>query len=1106
MIYLYPANKMEHLLALYQKICQSSPLFHPFSQEVILVHNQGMQHWLNLALAKQTGVSMNQAFALPSQYFWQLVHQLVAADELAEQAPYSREVLVWRIDALLASKDVITDTDFATVTHYWQQAPIVQQPNKRFELARQVADLFEQYLVFRPNWLDAWQHKQTVDFTTDAAASLDAIQTWQAKLWRLLTAHVAYNPKQLVEQAIANLTKQTIKLPERIACFGINNLPPLWLNLLQALSEHCQVHFFHLNPCADYWGDVLTSKQASKQISQWAELSGLVGNPLLANWGQQGREFLHLIQQFSHLEIAAFDQVDRADANTSLTRLAKVQQDILTLSDARLAATAYEDDSITITSAHSPLREVQGLHDWLLHQFNQNSELTPKDVLVMCPQVEQYAPYVEAVFAKGWRDLADNVPPLPCSIADRISLDSNVLVSAFFELLTLPDSRFSVSQLVSWLRLTPLQSQLEITPEQVEQLSLWLQQVSVHWGINEQHKSGFIGAQATAQFTWQQGLSRLLLGYAYGEQTLYQGQLINPLLEGEQSLLLGKLIYLVEQLVHFRDHMLTPRSATQWQQLLAQLVTTIFDEQDETVLLLQQALAEFSQVCEQASYVEAIPLTVVKNYLQQQFSQPDTKQQFMVGQITFCSMLPMRSIPFKVIAVLGLNDGDFPRQRQNTSFDLMQMTPARLGDRSRRGDDRYLFLEALISAREKLYLSYQGKSVRTNSERQPSLVLQELIHYLEQGFYATSAQQTQVHQLPLQAFSELNYQGQYPSFDANWLKLAQDKPSDEDVLSIAITANEPQTVIELTSHDLVRFFNHPTKVLLQSQLGVDFALAPTPLVSDTEPFTEDHLAVYQFRQNCLAQCLAVAPSQLPELLAEQMAQAKASGIFPELPNTEPHLLQWQQTMVDFAEQLKLQGIGEVEHTELVLELSYQQQTFELTVPIYFAEQRLLSYRPSSVKFSDRFHCYLQALALHSYQQQQAMSRMPDEINQTLMQISQADSWYFGTKAQQMMQLNIQLSALDPQHWQTLLALWLQGQHQPLPITGELCEAWYNAQQKGKRKPVQQVLSEYWHGSNDDGFCQEPYLHYAQLSTTPIAQILDLITDLYQPVLTHVKQG
>jgi len=919
-------------------------------------------------------------YALPAQYLWKLIRTLASDEDVPEQSPYSREVLTWRIYALLATKIVVEDSDFIAATRYWNKSSATEnaysnqeQPNankenifssqenlKRYQLAEQMADLYEQYLIFRPEWLDSWQKGEEVDLLSNDSK-------WQAKLWQQLIKQLAYNPVELLNNAIANienkLAADPLLLPKRLSFFGINSMAPMWLTFINALSEYIEVDFYHLNPCFSYWG--------------------FVGNPLLANLGQQGREFLALLQDYSTVNVELFVKASSdnqgadnnsissdndSDSNKPAERiLHKLQNDILALHDATKAPEVLIDDSITFVSCHSALREVQALHDFLLHQFNTSAsqsnntdKLTPKDVLVMCPQIEQYAPYVNAVFTRGWQELNDEVPPLPCSIADRSAKDSDPLIAAFSELLTLPDSRFQVSHLLSFIRLPAVANKFSINEEDGEKIAVWLKQATVHWGLDKSHKAKILGDNVSNSFTWQQGLSRLLRGFAFSDSdSIYQEQLLLAAVEGDDAILLGQLMLFIEQLQSLAQQLNTPRTAKDWQTFLLSQLSLLFttnryfsnetksksasqainaqlnNQIENSLAIIEQAISALVEYCSHAHFEEVIDLAIVVDFLNNHFSQGDASRQFMVGQVTFCSMLPMRSIPFKIIAVLGLNDGEFPRQRQPLGFDLMATSPARLGDRSRRGDDRYLFLEAIISARNSLYLSYQGRNIKNNNEKQPSLVLKELMDYLTQGYgwnfdkdNEDENPPNQLQQMPMQPFSEGNYLAApdltakssaanssivitaspiKASFNANWFKLAQNNGQNvqRDKTSLVITDEEIE-LESITANDLIRFFQHPSKMFAQKALNL-YLDDNSVQLHDVEPFSADYLDRYLLKQDLLTASLAMLSEQTTIPMVNSIEQvlhaAKLSGKFPDAPSTQADFDNWLDETQQFSQEI-----------------------------------------------------------------------------------------------------------------------------------------------------------------------------------------------------------
>lgn len=1240
---------MENLLVLLDKIQQISPLS-VFAQDTVIVQNAGMQHWLNMSLAEQRGISMNMRYALPSQYLWNLIRNLASDEDVPEQSPYSREVLAWRIDTLLASNEVINDTTYQVASDYWrvnhagnEQSETCRENHseaeqlKRYQLACQLADLYEQYLIFRPEWIHAWHQGEFVayDQADECDTGIQSSAIWQGKLWHLLVSEQPYDPHELVALAISNLSNIDLTdktnprsklLPQRLSFFGINAMAPLWLEFINALSEKIDVHFFHLNPCYAYWGDVVTEKRA---IEAWikgqnftvdadedesltamenlADINRQVGNPLLANLGQQGREFMALLYQYSTVNIDVFESavedlntkesdsvqpletsfVEKATSNI----LARVQQDILSLSDARHIEEKVEkeaeekgeekspliDDSIIITSAHSALREVQGLHDWLLHQFNEDKSLTPKDVLVMCPQVEQYAPYVNAVFTRGWQDIADEVPPLPCSIADRVSKDAEPLVAAFAELLKLPDSRFQVSSLIALLRLPAMQNRFGLNLEAIEKITHWLEAASVHWGLDKAHKQQVLAqSQATNNhnsntgdspsnsvngtsdsFTWQQGLTRLMRGFAFGDHSvIYQDQMLLPNIEGSDSELLGKLMLIIEQLQLSAISMSKARSATQWQQFLFDLLQQLFeDENDNGLSIVRTATESLVEYCQHAGYDSDISLSVIRDYLNAHFSQPDPGRQFMVGQVTFCSMLPMRSIPFKIIAVLGLNDGEFPRQRQPLSFDLMSTTPAQLGDRSRRGDDRYLFLEAIISARRALYLSFQGRNIKNNKERQPSLVLKELMEYLARGYgwrllglneevdkESGEALAEHIRQLPMQAFSEQNYLGRYASFDANWLNLKRISTAQEtdatlnlpenneltDSVIVGSAAVESAMMDNASASDVIRFYQHPARYYGQRSLYLYLEQHNT-LINDIEPFVPDRLDSYLLRQDLLNYYLS--PTQSKQSCEDILLTAKLSGNLPDLPTTDDLIQGWQKDSEDFSHFILNEvAANEVASVESSAEIAIEPIDCSVTVDLSASNTqvfdtnlysdaeletlktvlpksvtvntklliiagKLVFYRSSSAKAKDLFTLYLHQLILQVAQTDDSQTHAD-----VLGTVVSSHGYYFDTKTQKPSEFYFSDIVDAKLQLQRLIATFYLGQHQPLLLNGDIVE-------KIRKSKVfeQPQFEQFWSDSNTfQAFGEDAYMQYFWPTCPNYDEISRKLLSLYQPMLDALQ--
>tara|TARA_B110000467_G_scaffold54287_1_gene49701 strand:- start:8889 stop:10442 length:1554 start_codon:yes stop_codon:yes gene_type:complete len=505
-------------------------------------------------------------------------------------------------------------------------------------------------------------------------------------------------------------------------------------------------------------------------------------------------------------------------------------------------------------------------------------------------------------------------------------------------------------------------------------------------------------------------------------------------------------------------------------------------------------------------------------------------------------MLPMRSIPFKIIAVLGLNDGEFPRQRQPLSFDLMTTTPAQLGDRSRRGDDRYLFLEAIISARQALYLSFQGKNIKNNKDRQPSLVLKELMEYLARGYGwqllglnrdSEANILSQVRQLPMQAFSEQNYLGQFASFDANWLNLRRENPALTTAIKSAdADLGDPLDVVNSEAHlvasELIRFYQHPGRYYGQKALYLYLDNTNT-LINDVEPFVPNHLDSYLLRQDLLSYYLA--PTQSKQSCQELLLSAKLSGSLPDLPSTDELIKGWQQDSENFSQFIiteLAQGedliltpndcsvtlnlahflsnnlAGSSENTsstapglfsadELAILTAVLPQRLTLSTKLTLVANKAVFYRSSSAKAKDLFTLYLHQLIIQVAQTDAATHELFADITAT-------HGYYFDTKSQKPSQFYFSELVDAKTQLLCLVASYFLGQHQPLLLNGDLAE------KVRKSKVFEQAqFEQFWTDSNSfQAFGDEPYIQYFWRKCPDFDDISPRLLALYQPMFDALQ--
>ncbi|MDX1574309.1 MAG: exodeoxyribonuclease V subunit gamma, partial [Methylophaga sp.] len=877
------SNDMQQLAARLAEKQQQAPL-PPMQPEMVMVQSNELARWLNLYLAANQSIAAHIEFPFPSAWLWRLFRSVWS--DVPRESPYATDAMAWKIFKLLPT--VTNDPTFSEISRYLGEQ---QEPRKAYDLAQRIADSFDQYLMYRPDWIASWEAGHTPN--------------WQAALWQLLTKddkaplHRA-RLLQRMQQALNDGSFPAEILPQRLSIFGLSALPPVYLDLLAAIAELTEVDIYLLSPSEDYWADLLSGKQQARQLLLLEDNTDIeMGHPLLASLGKLGQTFFAQLQEKPHTAETYYLAPDPVDL------LSQLKADIYQLDpDTTAIQVDREDDSLQIHSCHSPLREAEVLHDQLLNLFEQHPDLAPTDVLVMTPDIDLYAPAIEAVFSSQPQSRH-----IPYSIANRGDARQQAIISAFDELLALPQSRFDVESIMALLECAAIQRRFQLNNQALEWIRDWLQQTYIRWGFSAEDKTA-LDLPANDANTWRNGLDRLLLGYALSPSAddqwqLFEGKLPVAGISGERAQMVAQLNLFIEQLVNLRNALKRPRTPEDWQQYLLQCLSQIMAVEGEAEQLqLDALLAALQQLAEssvQGSFDQTIGIEVVRDWLKLHIELPGAEHQFMGRGVTFCDMVPMRSIPFDVVCLLGMNDSSFPRRQPKPGFDLLS-THYRPGDRSRRDDDRYLFLEAILSANRHLYISYVGASIHDNSDIPPSVLVSDLRDVINQRFVDDKGQPVWPQLLiqhPLQAFSWRYFDDQTDKlFSFN--HAACPPPTDEKIVHNWFAESLPEADDSwrfVSLNQLINFFSHPARYLAEQRLGIYFEDSAGTLES-REPFALNGLEAWSVKQQLLAGRMQdVATEQIQPVIA-------ASGVLPQGQFADLLFNQQLETVDAFAEQLK----------------------------------------------------------------------------------------------------------------------------------------------------------------------------------------------------------
>jgi exodeoxyribonuclease V gamma subunit len=836
-LYLKVSNSLKHLAVDLADELKNAPnsVFEP---HLLVTQTEGMNNWLKLQIASHLGITANCRFLKPND----LIHKLYYLLGGPYTEVLSAENLNWLLFRLLGEKDF--KARFPSPAAYFSDSG-PDKDIKRMALAEKLSDLFDQYQIYRPDMIRQWNIAMPNEVEKDA---------WQQYLW-IKARQVSENtlPDKttigaFILDAIQHEDKQSIladKIPV-IHLFGLSITTSYHLEILFKLSSLIDVYFHIINPAPNmYWFEDRSEKQIAiwrqKGPSHFAE--AITGNILLTGWGKVIQETFSMFFQYDEFLNAYEDVGIVTPLPDSL--LHKIQHDIFSAAtDERniIIDKDINDGSITINACFTIAREVEVLYNYLVHLADKKNEaLSPRDIVVMVSDIDAYAPYIKAVF--------NNAPhKFRYTIADEGFADSDNIFEALHSALLMNEDNFSAESVMQLLDSSFIRKRFGIND--VTRIRSIVNAANIRFGMegNRNDETHFV--------SWRYGLRRIMFGICMsGEEEYDEGAdsfFPLDLLEGSSAQELVRFTHFVEMLMDTIDKRKGERSLSDWVKYIELVLHNIVYEQDDDVdenyTSVMEQLAEYNIVNKYMS--DKLPFEVFSHSFLKSLSGTSRSGLFANGGITFCSLIPMRSIPFKVVALLGLGYDKFPRREKPASFNLMEKKRQR-GDRNVKENDKHLFLETIMSAQQYLYISYVGRSAKDNTNLPPSAVVDELLDYIEAGVdplglkEANEVRQQMVTLHPLQGFNS-----RYNDSDTKLYSYLN---------SVSIPVNniiKENKVLDHVNHeeilidDLLRFFRNPFKAYYNKVLGI-FYDDEEILLQDTEIFSIDKLQEWSIKNRLL---------------------------------------------------------------------------------------------------------------------------------------------------------------------------------------------------------------------------------------------------------------
>jgi exodeoxyribonuclease V gamma subunit len=857
------ASRFETLWRQFEQTLDA-PLASPLACELVAVPAAGWESYFSRRLAIRRGCWAQYRFISFSGWMNSTFRAVLPNEDYPVRDP---DALTWAVASKLPG--LLDDDAFTAVRNYLGADTSAIESQRLIDLARRVAGLFDQYLLYRPDLIDAWN--RGIDWPETGIAK-PSHTPWQRKLWKTIRQTCpTHSVSAMVRDLAQNLSGNDPRLPERVSVWMCGGVPPAHLDFLDVAGRHTHIALYVLSPSNAFGTGQDSQRRLFRQLREsgaslreFCQANHLnPPHPLWESMGELSRQRQMLMAANQDEPWRYHKPKDVPDAQKTL--LGSLQRDIRQ-ARAPVPSALQADESLRIHSCHSAIREVEVLREQLRDAFESDPNLQPEDVAVLCPDIETYAPLVHAVFGLSQPGQAGHIP---YHIAGRSPRRTRPLVEAYFRLLEILQGRLGASEVLDLLNVAAVGEAADLDAEEIESITAWVTESGIRWGADTRDREAE-SLPSTDLHTWQFGLDRLLLGYAMPPGG---GQLVGDVValdrvEGLKGDTLGKLWAFFGRLRDWRSRLKDARLLCDWREPLCQLAEEMLatgqDEGGEQRIF--EAADRLVKLSQDNGFDALLPFSVVVRELAQQVDQAAGGWAFRLGGMAVCEITALRSLPFKVVALLGLNDGVFPRVDRPVGFDLMAQSP-RLGDRSLRFEDKHLFLEALLAAESRLVITYQGQNLQDQRHRPPSVAVEELLDVVEQGSiesdgHAATLREALVVRHPLQAFSPNYFDGRDArlfSYENSHLLAAQAILGEKEDLPVFAPdpLPEEEKLQQLRVSDLRKVLESPWELFLR-RLGV-YLPDSAEASDDREPLLLNALEKWQLGDQWLEQRLAGEP-------------------------------------------------------------------------------------------------------------------------------------------------------------------------------------------------------------------------------------------------------
>lgn len=779
MFFEYKSTSLSELAKVFAEKTTALRFGNPFQQKWVVIQNKEAQQWLTQQVAKYEGIAFNFEFILPSELMWKLYR--IEHPELPSNLPSDRIAMQWQMFEVLKLKG-----------NTFGLPSLPEQDKNLFQLAGQIADVMDLYQVFRPELLESWERNTLTTF--------DASEKWQMNIWNELTSiweekypaipnrkEAWYSLKESVDQE--SFTNE--RYPDSIFIFGLSQISASFLDLITTFSKKREVHFFDIN--------------------LKPEITGF--DVKFTEWLKPKEEFEKLLERFSTQKKITYTVENLPDLKSE-SLLAKLS-----------IATPDLNETIEIHSCHNPKREVEVLKDSLLSALDERHDLNPDDILVLVPDMDEYAPIIESVFQGE-----EQKPQIPIYSPKNYLNQSQNSFIAFLELIS---SNYKISDVIDFLEIETIRERFIFSEEDIFTLKNWLLENRIHWGLE----------LSDSIYSLEKAVSNFISGFAMelDEFEYYEDFIpFNGVNTSDHAELVARFSSLVHILKPIKAAQTKNRSLKGWLVETSKWVSDLFQKNEKAAQNLSNSIDRLIEYAGLIDSTVIIDFNLFKNWFKAQLSDKKASSSGFGHGVVLSSYIPYRSIPFKQVCILGMNEGVFPRNATRPSFDLIYAYP-KAGDRIMKEDDQLLFMELLASTSQGLFISFLGQDQHSENEKLPSILIQKVMDEVD----GLKAIEHKLHGFDNSYF--LHPKSYSQKRKELGIKVLSKNENELPFFAQNEVAIKKENIEHIEINELISFFVHPCKHMLNNGLSVRKKFENSDL-EDREVFRISALDKYNLDQ------------------------------------------------------------------------------------------------------------------------------------------------------------------------------------------------------------------------------------------------------------------